>query len=326
MNSVGEPKPFPSTIKPMLATLVDKPFSDPRWLFEPKLDGFRIVAFIRDGGVTLRSRNNNDLTGHYPLVAQELGSHPDRELVLDGEMVALNEKGLPDFNLMQHSADVARRGLRLGEGTNILYYPFDVLYVDGRSLLRVPLVERKSLLKEVVLPADKVKVVEYVEEDGESFFQASVKLGLEGMVAKRRDSIYQPGARSRSWLKVKRVFVQDFVVGGYKIGSGARSSTFGSLLLGYYDDGQLRYVGSVGSGFDKAMLEALMEPLHLLEAEECSFAYDTELAKLDARWVIPKVVVTVKFSEWTDEDRLRAPVFMGIRTDVDPNSVRREET
>ena len=283
LQSVGEPKPFPTSLKPMLASLVDRPFSDTKWLFEPKLDGFRVLAFIKDGGVTLRSRNNNDLTGHYPLVAQELGSQPDRELLLDGEMVALNEKGLPDFNLMQHSADIARRGLRLGEGNNILYYPFDVLHIDGRSLLRVPLVERKSLLNEVVLPADKVKVVEYVEEDGESFFQASVKLGLEGMVATRRDSIYQPGARSKTWLKVKRTFIQSLVVGGHRVGSGSRSSTFGSLLLGYYGGGQLRYAGSVGSGFDQAMLEALMEPLHLLEMNECPFGLDQELGKMEAR-------------------------------------------
>ena len=181
-------------------------------------------------------------------------------------------------------------------------------------------------LSQLRLTSERVQLVDYVEEDGESFFNASVELGLEGMVAKRRDSIYQPGARSKSWLKVKRVFVQSLVVGGYKVGSGARSSTFGSLLLGCYDDGQLRYAGSVGSGFDEAMLEALMEPLRLLKTEACPFVSNRELAKLDARWVTPKIVVTVKFSEWTDEDHLRAPVFIGIRTDVDPNSVQREET
>ena len=119
--------------------------------------------------------------------------------------------------------------------------------------------------------------------------------------------------------------MQSLVVGGYKVGSGSRSSTFGSLLLGYYDDGPLRYAGSVGSGFDQAMLEALMEPLHLLATDECPFVHDRELAKLDARWVTPKIVVTVKFSEWTDEDRLRAPVFMGIRTDVAPESIRHQD-
>lgn len=190
----------------------------------------------------------------------------------------------------------------------------------------MPLHERKDLLKESLSPTERVQLVDHVEEEGESFFQASVKLGLEGMVAKRRNSIYQPGARSKSWLKVKRVFVQSLVVGGYKLGSGSRSSTFASLLLGYYDDGQLTYAGSVGSGFDQAMLGALMEPLHLLETDECPFVHDRELGKMEARWVTPKIVVTVKFSEWTDEDHLRAPVFLGIRTDVDPNTVRREET
>ena len=241
-------------------------------------------------------------------------------------MAALNDKGLPDFNLMQHSAEIAKRGLRLEGEYPIVYYPFDLLHLNGRSLLSVPLHERKALLRESVRATERVQLVDHVDEDGESFFQASVKLGLEGMVAKRKSSIYQPGARSKSWLKVKRVFAQDFVVGGYKLGSGARSSTFASLLLGYYDDRQLMYAGSVGSGFDQAMLEALMEPLHLLQTDECPFVHDRELAKLDARWVTPKIVVTVKFAEWTDEDRLRAPVFMGIRPDVDPDTVRREET
>ena len=185
----------------------------------PKLDGFRILAFIRRGEVTLLTRNGNNYTSHYPWVAQDLGDYTDSEMVVDGEMAALNDKGIPDFNLMQHSAEIAIRGLRLEGEYPIVYYPFDLLHVDGKSLLNLPLHERKDLLKESLSPTDRIQLVDYVDTDGESFFKASVELGLEGMVAKRRDSIYQPGVRTKDWLKIKRVYQQDFVVGGFTIHS-----------------------------------------------------------------------------------------------------------
>ena len=188
----------------------------------------------------------------------------------------------------------------------------------------MPLHERKALLKESLRPTERIQLVDHVEAEGESFFKASVELGLEGMVAKRRDSLYQPGVRTKDWLKIKRVYQQDFVVGGYSSGSGSRSYTFGSLLVGCYDGDVLRYAGRVGSGFNMEILEALMEPLEMLTTDRCPFAHDRELARMDARWLSPKIVVQVKFAEWTDEDRLRAPVFMGLRTDVDPASVHRQ--
>ena len=187
----------------------------------------------------------------------------------------------------------------------------------------MPLHERKALLRESLSPTERVQLVDHVDAEGESFFKASVELGLEGMVAKRRDSIYQPGIRTRDWLKVKRVHMRDFVVGGYTRGSGSRSPTLGSLLVGCYDGDDLRYAGRVGSGFDMEMLGALMEPLELLATDRCPFAQDRELAKTGAKWVSPKIVVQVKFAEWTDEDRLRAPVFMGLRTKVDLATVHR---
>ena len=147
---------------------------------------------------------------------------------------------------------------------------------------------------------------------------------MEGMVAKRRDSIYRPGIRTKDWLKIKRVYHQDFVVGGYTKGSGSRSQTFGSLLVGCYEGEVLRYAGRVGSGFDMDMLEALLEPLELLGTDQCPFVSDRELARTEAGWVSPRIVVHVKFAEWTDEDRLRAPVFLRLQTDVDPASVRRK--
>ena len=321
---IGSPDPFPQTLKPMLATLASEPFSDPKWLFEPKLDGFRILAFIRKGEVTLLTRGGNDYSGHFPLVVQNLQAYTHSEMLVDGEVVALNDKGLPDFNLTQHSAEITIRGLRLEEQHPIVYYPFDLLHLNGRSLLRVPLHERTVLLRDSLKATERVQLVDQVEAKGEAFFTASVELGLEGMVAKRRDSIYQPGLRTRDWLKIKRVSQQDFVVGGYTTGSGSRSFTFGSLLVGCYEGDALRYAGRVGSGFVMEMLEALMEPLELLATDRCPFARDRELARAEARWVSPKIVVRVKFAEWTDEDRLRAPVFLGLRTEVDPSTVYRQ--
>lgn len=257
-------------------------------------------------------------------MAQDLAASTDSEVVVDGEMAALNDKGLPDFNLMQHSAEIAIRGLRLEGEYPIVYYPFDLLHLGGRSLLRVPLHERKALLKESLRATERVQLVDHVDAEGESFFKASVELGLEGMVAKRRDSFYHPGLRTRDWLKIKRVHMQDFVVGGYTGGSGSRSSTLGSLLVGCYEGDDLLYAGRVGSGFDTEMLAALMEPLELLATDRCPFAHDRELANTEAKWVSPRIVVGVKFAEWTDEDRLRAPVFMGLRTQIDPATVHRQ--
>ena len=291
---VRTPERFPQTLKPMLASLGAEPFSDPKWVFEPKLDRFRILAFIREGEVTLLTRNGNDYTRHYPWVAQDLAAYSDSEMVVDGEMAALNDKGVPDFNLMQHSAEIALRGLKLGGEYPIVYYPFDLLHLDGGSLLNAPLHERKAILKNSLTPTDRIQLVDHVEADGESFFKASVELGLEGMVAKRRDSIYQPGVRTKDWLKIKRFYQQDFVVGGYTTGSGSRASTLGSLLVGCHEGKVLLYAGRVGSGFSMEMLEALMEPLELLGTDRCPFSHDRELSRADAKWVSPKIVVHVR--------------------------------
>ena len=184
--------------------------------------------------------------------------------------------------------------------------------------------ERKALLKQVLIAGPHVQPVEYVEADGESFFQATRGLGLEGMVAKRRDSTYGPGTRSRSWLKIKSVQDQEFVVGGYTQGTGARAATFGALLVGHYDHGELRYAGRVGSGFDNSTLRELHDSLSRLRADESPFAKDPELQKGDLRWVRPELIARVKFAQWTEEGRLRAPVFLGLRSDLDPRAVKRE--
>ena len=309
-----------------MARLVDETFSHPEWIFEPKLDGFRTLALLRRGKVTLRSRNGKDLTGSFPAVAGELQAQPEGELVLDGEVVVLNQDGLPDFGLIQQSADLGgRTGAEwLEPGSKLVYYVFDLLYIDGMSLLQVPLVDRKALLAKVVIPGDSVQPVEYVERDGGDFYEAAIALGLEGMVAKRRDSIYEPGARSHSWLKVKRDLVQEFVVGGYTEGTRARSATFGSLLVGYHDDGRLRFASGVGSGYAESMLAELVGPLRRLEAAESPFENEVDGVRTEIHWVRPEMVVQVKFAQWTHDGRLRAPVFLGVRTDLEPRLVHRE--
>ena len=327
VSSTGKKADFPSQVKPMLARLVDEPFSRSGWLFEPKLDGFRAIAFLRRGDVWLSSRTGIDLTHRFPELVDELATQPEDEMVLDGEVVALDERGLPDFGLLQNSIDLperARISRRKDGAAEIVYYVFDLLYLNGMSLHGTPLHERKALLARAVLAEDRVRVVDYVEREGKTLFKASIDLGLEGVVAKRRDSLYEPGARSASWLKVKGERSQEFVVGGFTAGLGSRASTFGALLLGYYEGDELRYAGRVGSGFDQSTLEALRESLDALREEESPFAEDAELRKLDCEWVRPELVARAKFSQWTHEQRLRAPVFLGLQPEVDPKSVRRE--
>ena len=325
LRARGKITEFPSRLAPMLTRMANKPFSHSDWLYEPKLDGYRVMAFLQRGKVSLLSRNGLDLTSRLPMVARELEAQSEEELVLDGEIVALNEHGLPDFGLLQQSMNLERSKIdRMPSTATIVYYPFDLLYLRGTSLQQVPLYDRKTLLAEVLTEGAHLQRVEYVEATGESFFQAAVALGLEGMVAKRRDSIYEPGARSRSWLKVKAIQDQEFVVGGYTPGTGARSATFGALLLGYYEGPKLHYAGRVGSGFTQSTLEGLLESLSGLQVERSPFVHDPELNDTDNRWVRPEMVVGVKFSQWTEDGRLRAPVFIGIRPDLDPGSVVRE--
>ena len=325
VRAMGGPAAFPSRLKPMLARVADSPFTHPDWLFEPKLDGFRVLACLRRGRATLLSRNGLDLTTIFPMVARELEAQPVEEMVLDGEVVALSEAGIPDFGSLQQRMKAEKGDVHGAHDTvRIVYYPFDLVYVDGTSLESVPLFERKSLLAELVIPEDHLQLVEYVQGDGESFFQAALQLGLEGMVAKRRDSGYEPGARSRAWLKVKVVREQEFVVGGYTQGTGERSATFGALLVGYYQGTELRYAGRVGSGFDRAALRELLDVLSHLHVESSPFAPDPELDSSASRWVQPDLVVRVKFAQWTQDSRLRAPVFVGVRSDLDPKAVWRE--
>ena len=319
------PFPDPRKERPMLATLVDAAFDAPGWLWEPKLDGVRTLAFLRDAKVELRSRRGVDVTKQYPALVASLAAQPAGAMVLDGEICALDEAGVPRFHLLQPRINLTR-GVdfaRLEAETPVVYFVFDVLYLDGYDLRGVALRERKALLGSRLLPRENLRLVSYIEEHGRDVEEGARGLGFEGAVGKRADSRYEPGVRSRAWLKVKAVREQEFVVGGYTAGEGARSKSFGALAIGYYDDGKLRYAGNVGSGFDERELAMVLERLRALAADAPPFV-DPKRVEGQVRWVRPELVVEVKFAEWTQDGRLRAPVFLGLRDDIDPKQVRRE--
>ena len=322
--------PFPAGIEPMQAELRDGPFSDPRWVFEPKLDGMRTLALLRDGRVELHSRRGLDATARYPGVAAAVGRQPTHTLVLDGEVVALDEQGVPSFERLQERMHLSGvEAIARAETTNpVVYYVFDLLYLDGLDLRAVPLEDRRELLARVLLPTPRLRLLDQFEADGEAAYAGVIALGLEGLVAKRRDSTYEAGKRSRAWLKIKARQTDEFVVGGYAAGEGARAKTFGSLLVGQYDQtGRLVYASHVGSGFDDRTLASLRARLDLLATAAMPFAEpppkDGRFTSAHGapRWVRPELVVEVQFAQRTRDGGLRAPVFYRLREDKDPSEV-----
>ena len=304
---------------PMFATLSERVPTGDGWLFEIKWDGYRALARLTGGeGATLRSRRGNELTERFQTIANALPRAlrtPD--CVLDGEVCALDERGRPSFSAMQ-------QGKR---DTPIVYYVFDLLELEGRSLVELPLRERRKLL-EPLLDA-RIAAVRLSEtfEDGEALLAAANEQGLEGIVAKRADSRYQAGRRSRDWLKIKTHGRQEFVIAGYTKGQGRRSSVFGSLVLGVYEGNGLRYVGNGGTGFNDAEIDRLLDKLRPLERPDSPFPVVPKMPRVrkgDVVWVEPKLVCEVAFSEWTHDGHLRQPTYQGLREDKTPSEVRQE--
>lgn len=319
-SGIGKPARFPQSISPMLASLSDKPFDGADWIFEPKLDGYRVLAYKNKDGVRLLSRNGKNLTPDLPQLAAALEKQPDSEFVIDGEIVALNVGGLPDFGLLQrYFADSGRRIKDVKD--SLVYYPFDILFLNGRDLTGVPLNQRKQLMDVTLVPGDVIIPVQWIPRNGTAFFQAATGLGLEGVIAKRAVSIYQPGSRSKDWLKVKRTRSQEFVIGGYTEGFGSRASSMGALLVGYNHDGVLRFAGHVGTGFDNTLLKDLVAKLEKLSTIKCPFADDPLMAETNNRWVKPALIAEVKFAEWTNDGHLRAPVYVALREDKDVSEI-----
>ncbi len=318
------PFPEPRSLRPMMATLVEKAFDRDTWLWEPKLDGIRALSYIRDGKVELRSRRGLDSTRQFPALAADLSRQSHQPIVLDGEICALDEEGVPRFQLLQPRINLARDHdiARMEAELPIVYFVFDILYADGYDLKAVPVAARKQLLYRYLDLGDRVKLVSHVESEGTALLESATSFGFEGVVGKQANSKYEPGVRSKAWVKVKAVNEQEFVVGGYTPGEGSRAKTFGALAIGYYDDqGKLHHAGNVGSGFTDAMLTSTMKKLRELETDEKSFA---DRVEGKVTWIRPELVAQVKFLEWTQDGHLRAPVFLGLRDDVDPKQVRRE--
>jgi bifunctional non-homologous end joining protein LigD len=321
------PADAPPALDPMLATPRPEPFDDQGWMFEPKWDGVRTLAICRDE-TRLLSRRKRDVTVTYPELAALHERLVTTEAVVDGEIVAF-EDGRPSFERLQarinlqNPHDIARAQ----KSIPVTFIAFDLLYLDRRSTVDLPLEERKRLLEELVVPSERLRISSpCVVGEGLALSDAARARRLEGIVAKKLGSSYRPGRRTKEWLKIKVVHDADVVVGGWSPGEGSRSDAFGSLLVGAYDSGALRFVGAVGTGFDRRTLEDVLTKLQPLRTTECPFTEDCrELrtgsfgrALRDPRWVRPDLVCRVEFRELTAGLRLRAPSFKGLRSDKTP--------
>ena len=331
MDPPPEPdwQPLPETLVPMLAsTATELPRDDGKWAYEFKWDGVRAIVFVDGGRARAQSRNLLDITASYPELAdlgEALGS---RHVVLDGELVAFDEKGRSDFGLLQQRMKLTGAAVRrLMQEVPVVYLVFDLLHLDGHSMTALPYAERREILESLGLSGPSWQVPPHFVGDGEAVQAASLQQGFEGVMAKRLDSGYLPGKRTDAWRKIKNIRRQELVVGGWTKGEGGRAGQLGSLLVGYYDDGgALRYAGHVGTGFTSAVLRELGAQLKPLARKDSPFAdkVPTAYAK-KSTYVEPELVAEVEFTEWTRDGKLRHPSFKGLRFDKPARDVVREE-
>jgi len=294
----------PKEIIPMLATLTGEAFDNDQWLFEIKWDGYRSLAYCSQDKVSLMSRNKKEFTEKYEPVAAALADI-GMDAVLDGEIVAVDEKGLADFQSLQNWQNTP---------VQLQYFIFDILWMDGYDLTKLPLIKRKALLRKLIPEDDPViKYSDHVVGEGKVFFNAALKQGLEGIMAKKADSVYAVGERTADWLKIKTALRQEVVIAGFTEPRNTRKY-FGSLLLGVYDGDELVYVGHTGSGFNTASLQSIYEKLQPLIIEDCPFE-KCPRGNMPVTWVKPKLVCEIKFTEWTKERIARHPIFLGLRSD-----------
>jgi len=306
--------PMPHEISPMLATSVKEPFDDPDWLFEIKLDGYRCVAEVERGKVRLYSRNNVSFNRSFAEIARAMQSVP-RDAVFDGEIVVLDDQGRSYFQLLQNYQ-------RSGQGS-VCFFLFDLLYLDGKDLRGLPLVDRKELLRDLLPELPNIRYSDHIVEYGRDFFEAARANNLEGVVAKLSRSPYRTGRRTSDWLKIKIRLQQEAIICGFTEPRGSRKY-FGSLALGVYENDELSYIGLAGAGFDETGLKgihALLQPL----VQPGSPFKEPVKTDMPVTWVQPVLVCEVEFAEWTDEGIMRQPIFLGLREDKEPNMVVREE-
>lgn len=309
-----KPDPMPHHVKPMLATLISGPFNQINWFFELKWDGYRAIAEVEKGQVKLYSRNNLDFASKYPLITASLAKLPG-DVVMDGEIVVLDEKGIPQFQALQNFS-------KSGQG-NLVYVIFDLLYLNGRDLQKQTLRERKAILERFLPALPFLSYCEHIEAKGIPFFAAAKKEGLEGIIAKEAKSTYQQGVRGMSWQKIKTHLSQEAIICGYTTPQGSRTN-FGALILGVYDKNKLKYVGHSGSGFDEKMIVSVYAKMKALETNKCPFEVIPE-TNAPAMWLKPKLICEIEFAEWTDDGMMRQAIFKGMREDKDPSEITQEE-
>jgi bifunctional non-homologous end joining protein LigD len=317
-------EPMPERIVPMLARLAPLPADDAGWAYEIKWDGIRAIAYSRPGRLRLETRNLNEVTGRYPELRGLNAALSHHEAVLDGEIVAFDERGRPSFERLQRRMHLTGEATirRMARELPVIYVAFDLLHLDGRSLMDRPYEERRTRLLELELQGERWRTPAHQIGDGRRLLDVARDQGLEGIVAKRVDSRYEPGRRSGAWLKIKNTRRQELVIGGWVPGEGRRRDRIGALLVGYYADGELRFAGKVGTGFDEAELARLAHLLAPLRRDTDPFTGPPR--PRNAVWVEPRLVAEIEFTELTSQNMLRHPSYKGLRTDKDPADVRLE--
>jgi bifunctional non-homologous end joining protein LigD len=306
---MARPSKAPKPLQPMLATLIDAPFDNKDWVFETKWDGFRLVAKIEKGSVTLYSRSGLIVSDNYKPIAKAL-EKVKKDAVIDGELVALDAQGVSRFQLLQNA---------LNSSAHLHYCAFDMMFLGGEDLRGLPLVERKKRLKAVLPKSPLIIYSEHWPEKGKRMFKEAEKLGLEGIIAKRAQSKYLSDDRSKDWLKIKTVRRQEVVVVGFTPPKRTRPY-FGALVLAVRDNNAWKYVGRVGTGFSHAVLKELHGKLYSLRTVSSPFRQRVK-EEASTTWVKPKLVAEVKFTEWTSDGEMRHPAFLGLREDKKPTDV-----
>ncbi|MBL8271129.1 DNA ligase D [Steroidobacter sp.] len=317
----GPQEKMPNELEPMLAEPGEQFKTDPRWSFEPKLDGYRIIAFIDGDSVYLQSRRGQNYTALFPELVAELKQQCVGSMILDGEIVALDADGQPSFNALQNRAQI-KNPKELADAQRqspVIFICFDLLHFAGINLRGATYEQRRRYLSQCLLPGKHLQLV-HASDDGKQLHEAALAAGFEGTVAKRKDSLYQPGRRSPHWLKYKSATTTEFVVGGFTKGKGQRGA-LGALLLGYWNKDQLQYVGHVGSGFNDATLTKVQRQVSALATKTCPFSSKPPLNG-PATWIEPTLVAEVSFDAWTEDGHLRAPVFVRMRDDIEPGEVQ----
>ncbi|MBY0264757.1 MAG: non-homologous end-joining DNA ligase, partial [Holosporales bacterium] len=303
---------MPTAVKPMLSTLVKEPFDSNDWIYELKWDGYRALAEIKDGKTHLYSRNFQSFDSRFHPLLEELNRIPG-EALIDGEVVVIDKEGKPSFQLMQNYGSTQ-------EGM-LVYYVFDLLYLNGYDIRALPLLQRKELLKAFLPKLPHVKFCPYIIGKGIDYFKEAAKRGFEGIMAKKAESSYH-SIRSKDWLKIKTNMRQEAIICGYTAPKGGRKG-FGALVLGVYENGDLVYIGHTGSGFNEKSLKSIYEQLQPYVQNDCPFTNRPKL-KNKTTWVKPKIVCEVKFAEWTNTGIIRQGIFMGLRDDKKSKNVIRE--